>query len=417
VEEKRIDLDPIFAQVKAGDPIGAAYKLAQIAGDTGPGRMFYEAGAAALARRDELGEEALRFARVVFEEAVERDPALGEAHHDLATTMRELGMADDAIRHYRKALELLPDDADALIGLGAAQCDAGKITEAIGSLKRATEAHPESGQAFANLGIALEAAGEDEDAVAAYAKAVQRFDAQLLEADDDETAAEAAARRRWTMIQHAELLERLEKWPQAIVQYRRLHEEEEAIAEAEEQAEEAARDEEESDEEGAEGEEPHEEPPPAQIHELLESIEGIEGIEAPVADGPAEATVEAILPESSVGTEAHDPDHEHDHDHDPDHDHDHDHEHDHDEEVGRLGLERVFVRLVQLGRYDLAFVVLDDLGGEIADARTRANYALYDDGDGLPTIRVQYWGSGERERLDPTRAPTRAATPRRTKKS
>jgi Tfp pilus assembly protein PilF len=393
--DKRIDLDPIFSQVKAGDPIGAAYKLAQIAGSAGPGRMFYEAGAAALARREDLGEEALRFARVVFAEAVERDPGLAEAHHDLATTMRELGMADDAILHYQKALELIPDDADALIGLGAALCDAGRVGEAIESLRRATEAHPENGQAFANLGIALEAAGEDEEAVAAYAKAVQRFDAQLVEADDDEAAAEAAARRRWTMIQHAELLERLEKWPQAIVQYRRLHEEEQAIAEAEEQAEEARSDEEEGDA-GEEERPADDEAEPVhrrRLEELLEDT-GAETAE-PARDLPTpvdEATEE---------------------------------EHDHEEdEVGRLGLERVFVRLVQLGRYDLAFVVLDDLGGEIADARTRANYALYDDGDGLPTIRVQHWGSGQRERLDPSisgrlasRQARVRATPRRSKKS
>jgi len=388
--EKLIDLEPLFAQIKGGDPVGAAYKLQQMAGEGGPGRVFYEAGAAALARREELGEEALRFARLVFEEAVERDPALGEAHHDLATTMRELGMAEDAIRHYRKALELLPDDADALIGLGAAQCDAGKIDQAIESLRHATEAHPESGQAFANLGIALEAAGDDEAAVAAYAKAVQRFDAQLLEADDDEAATEAAARRRWTMIQHGELLERLEKWPQAIVQYRRLHEEEQAIAEAEAEAEEASdEDEEDQAEESDEVEQPHrvveeETTHPRQLQELLEAIDPAPATHEP--DHTADAS-SSTTPPSDEGDE---------------------------DEVGRLGLERIFARMIQLGRYDLAFLVLDDLGGEVSDSRTRANYALYDDGDGLPTIRVQHWGSGERERLDPSRD---RPAPRRTKKT
>jgi tetratricopeptide (TPR) repeat protein len=391
--EKRIDLDPIFAQVKAGDPIGAAYRLQTIAAD-GPGRMFYEAGAAALSRREELGDEALRFARVVFEEAVERDPNLGEAHHDLATTMRELGMAEDAIRHYRRALEILPDDNDSLIGLGSALYDVGLIEEAIESLRRASEAHPESGQAFANLGIVLEAAGEDEDAVAAYAKAVQRFDAELLEANDDERAGEAAARRRWTMIQHAELLERLEKWPQAVVQYRRLHEEEQAIAEAEEQADEDASDEDDEEEdEASTHHEDEDEGAPARaravssrhIEELLElKPEDSSPEETPT---PVEASTE--------GDEEDEEDHE---------------------EVGRLGLERVFIRLVQLGRYDLAFLVLDDLGGEVADARTRANYTLWDDGDGLPTIRVQHWGNGEREKLDPSRPRPRATT-RRTKKN
>jgi hypothetical protein len=55
---------------------------------------------------------------------------------------------------------------------------------------------------------------------------------------------------------------------------------------------------------------------------------------------------------------------------------------------------------VQGGRHDLAYVVLDDLGGELADERTRATYAIYDPGDGLPTIMVERWDGG-REKLDP----------------
>src|SRR5262249_60267842 len=122
-----MDLEPVFMQVESGDPIGAAYRLVQLLGDKATGRALYEAGSKALARRDELGEGALRFARIVFGEAVEREPDLSEAHHDLASTMRELGMAQDAIAHYRRALEIAPGDVDSLIGLGAAQCDAGQL--------------------------------------------------------------------------------------------------------------------------------------------------------------------------------------------------------------------------------------------------------------------------------------------------
>ena len=89
------DLEPIFDQVQGGDPVGAAYRLVQLLGPAAAGKTFYEAGSMALARRDDLGEGALRFARIVFAEAVERDPELGEAHHDLASTMRELGMAQE----------------------------------------------------------------------------------------------------------------------------------------------------------------------------------------------------------------------------------------------------------------------------------------------------------------------------------
>src|SRR6187549_85257 len=105
-----VNLEPIYEQVQAGDPVGAAYRLVQLLGERAVGRAFYEAGSMALARRDELGEGALRFARIVFGEAVERDPEFAEAHHDLASTMRELGMAQDAIPHYQRALEISPGD-------------------------------------------------------------------------------------------------------------------------------------------------------------------------------------------------------------------------------------------------------------------------------------------------------------------
>src|SRR5262249_30657317 len=72
-----------------------------------------------------------------------------------------------------------------------------------------------------------------------------------------------------------------------------------------------------------------------------------------------------------------------------------------DGSAGRLGLERLFTRLVNLGRIDLAYLVLDDLGGELSDSRTRATYAIYDPGDGLPQIMVEHWDGRAREKLDP----------------
>jgi len=383
-----VELESILERVGAGDPVGAAYRLSQEAGAEAPGKLFYDAGSLALSRRDELGEDALRFARLAFAEAVERDPQLGEAHHDLATTMRELGMAEDAIAHYQKALELLPDDVDSLIGLGAAQCDAGKLDEAIVSLERSVESHPDNGRAFANLGVALEAAGKDEKAVAAYAKAVARFDAQLGEVgDDDETAADVAARRRWARIQHAELLERLERWPQAIVEFRRLYEEEQALAEAEEAAAEV-----EAEQEAREG-----------------GADEDAGAPAPMADAPAmppeDHEGETLLEDDTFAAAEAAADDElgltHDDDLDEDGDEPDVDDDDDEDEAGRAGLERLFARLVMARRFDLAFLVLDDLGGELADARTRATYAVYDPGDGLSTIMVEHWDGGERERLDP----------------
>ena len=383
------DLEPIFEQIENGDPVGAAYRLVQSLGPTETGKTFYEVGSAALARRDELGEGALRFARIVFAEAVERDPDLGEAHHDLASTMRELGMAQDAIPHYRRALELAPDDVDSLIGLGAAECDAGHVDTGIQTLIRATEGHPESGHAFANLGVALEGAGRDEAAAAAYAKAVARFEARLADADDDDEIADSAMRLRWARIQHAQLLERLERWAAAVVEYRHLYDEERAVAEAEAAAEEEA--DEEHDEHG-----PHDH---GDDDGLLD--DGAPAIGETVLEGGPLGTLTGPVPANDEGSEdAEDSEEEEDDDEDDGTDEESD-DLDDDGDAGRLGLERLFTRLVNLGRIDLAYLVLDDLGGELSDARTRATYAIYDPGDGLPQIMVEHWDGRAREKLDP----------------
>jgi len=382
------DLEPIFEQIENGDPVGAAYRLVQSLGPAETGKTFYEVGSAALARRDELGEGALRFARIVFAEAVERDPDLGEAHHDLASTMRELGMAQDAIPHYRRALELSPDDVDSLIGLGAAECDAGHVETGIQTLTRATESHPESGHAFANLGVALEGAGRDEEAAAAYAKAVARFEARLADADDDDEIADSAMRLRWARIQHAQLLERLERWAAAVVEYRHLYDEERAVAEAEAAAEEEGDepDDEEEDEGGA--------------HEgdgLLD--DGAPAVAETILEEPALGTLTGPVPANDEDSEDSDEEAEEEED-DDDADGELD-DVDDDGDAGRLGLERLFTRLVNLGRIDLAYLVLDDLGGELSDSRTRATYAIYDPGDGLPQIMVEHWDGRAREKLDP----------------
>jgi tetratricopeptide (TPR) repeat protein len=366
-------LEPIFDQVLSGDPVGAAYRLEQTLGPHAPGRDFYEAGSQALARRDELGEEALRFARLVFATAVERDPALGEAQHDLATTMRELGMAQDAIPHYLKALELMPGDLDSIVGLGAAQCDAGRIDEGVATLRVACDTHPDSGHAYANLGVALEKGARNEEACSAYAKAIVRFDAIMIDAKDEDAAGDAAARRRWSRIQLAQILERLGRWPQAVVEFRRLYEEEQALAEMEAEAEldgdghDADGDATDEDGAGGDGADAADD----DDDELDDSFYDDE-------DGDDADAREA----AGAGDDSTD-------------------EYDDDSDAGRLGLERLFTQLVKLARYDLAYLVLDDLGGELADSRTRATYAIYDAGDGFPQILMETWDDGVRQRFDP----------------
>src|SRR5262249_47878397 len=266
--------------------------------------------------------------------AAGRAPAMGEAQHDLATTMRELGMAQDAIPHYVKALELMPGDLDSIVGLGAAQCDAGLMEEGIATLRKACEMHPDSGHAFANLGVALEKGHRDEEACAAYAKAIVRFDAVMMDASDEDAAADAGARRRWSRIQLAQILERLERWPQAVVEVRRLYEEGRALAEG---------DSEEELDPNAEPDEPDED------DEEDDEDEGADDHADPEADAHPDADADAFAKryfEDEADAHA-------------DADEEEGDEYDDDEDAGRLGLERLFTQLVKHARYDLAYLVLD----------------------------------------------------------
>ncbi|MFH0902546.1 MAG: tetratricopeptide repeat protein [Pseudomonadota bacterium] len=449
-----IELGPILQRIKQGDPVGAAYRLSQLIGEGEDGRPFYEAGREALQFREELGKDALRFARLVFAEAVERDPDFGDAHHDLATAMRELGMYDDAVKHYARALELMPNDLDSLLGTAAAHADAGRLDDAATALAYTIQVHPDSGHAQANLGIVLEAAGRDLEAVGAYARAVARFDAALLEASDDEEAMlEALARRRWARIQHAAVLERLDHWPQAIAVLRHLHEEEQAIAASESDDhddEDTGTDSVSSEESAAEdGEQVLVEPNrndrfdsarrhpshrtpswlisgPTPDSDDSRTRKGPGGSEHSSSDDPPSqpsdspghppsglqddspddlpldrtaSPPDAGNPESARGPDsaarATPPDAR------PGPCDDGESESEEETEAGRLGLERVFSRLVQLCRLDLAYLVLDQLGGELADERTRATYTIYDPENGIPVIMVEHWDGGKRERLEP----------------
>ena len=281
------------------------------------------------------------------------------------------------------------------------------------------ELHPENGRAFANLGLAYEASGEDEDALAAYAKAVARFDAEVHASDDEDAIAEAGGRRRWSRIQQAALLDRLQKWPQAILEYRRLYEEEEALAEAEAALEESEDGEGDDDGDGdgdGDAGEPGSSvglhttehaaaaesaaPRKASAAELPERAHRDTPLGDPLPSDPLPSDPlpsdplpsdpligETLLDDTEAATDETD-----------------DHGDDHGEtNAGRLGLERIFARLVQARHHDLAFLVLDELGGELADARTSATYTIYDPGDGAPTMMVEHWDGKTRERLDPTR--------------
>jgi tetratricopeptide (TPR) repeat protein len=105
--------------------------------------------------------------------ALEMVPSDAEAHFVVAANVLELGYMDEAIRHYRQALELQADYARARGGLGDALTKQGRFDEAIGEYRRALSADPNYSHAYGNLGVAMSAKGELGEAVGYFQRALE----------------------------------------------------------------------------------------------------------------------------------------------------------------------------------------------------------------------------------------------------
>lgn len=93
-------------------------------------------------------------------------------HCSLANLLQDLGRTDEAIRHYRDAIELDPENPDPCNNLGVILHDRGQMSEAIALYRRALELAPDYLGTCSNLGCALKDVGEYEEAVAVFQRAL-----------------------------------------------------------------------------------------------------------------------------------------------------------------------------------------------------------------------------------------------------
>jgi tetratricopeptide (TPR) repeat protein len=104
--------DSLWAKGRLKDAIAAYERSFAGAPGTTSGRL---ARAKAFLVREEPEE-----ARAVLEKLLERDPKSGEAHLVLGHIQTDLGQFDLAVTHYRRSIELMPDQATAYKGLVSA---------------------------------------------------------------------------------------------------------------------------------------------------------------------------------------------------------------------------------------------------------------------------------------------------------
>ena len=100
-------------------------------------------------------------------------PGYAEAHNNLGFALAGRGDLDEAITHYRKALESDSENAGFHYNLAMALVARGQARPAIAHLFRAVELQPEFVQARNNLGILLARSGRLDEAIEQFRQALE----------------------------------------------------------------------------------------------------------------------------------------------------------------------------------------------------------------------------------------------------
>jgi tetratricopeptide (TPR) repeat protein len=101
-----------------------------------------------------------------------RNPGCWMAHNNLGIVLSQKGEIDQAIAHYREALEMHPDYSDADYNLGNALLQKGEIDEAIIHCQKAVTVQPNDPEAHVGLANALLGKALIDEAIVHYKKAL-----------------------------------------------------------------------------------------------------------------------------------------------------------------------------------------------------------------------------------------------------
>jgi tetratricopeptide (TPR) repeat protein len=103
------------------------------------------------------------------------------AHNNLGTILQSGGRPDEAFHHFRRAVEINPDHAEAQNNLGGILGLQGRTDEAIACFRRALDLDPGLARAHANLGSALLTQGRPDEAMI-HLRSAERLDPALSDA-------------------------------------------------------------------------------------------------------------------------------------------------------------------------------------------------------------------------------------------
>ena len=104
--------------------------------------------------------------------AVQLVPQDAEAHYNLGNTFKELGRLDETEVSYTQAIALKPDFAEAHSNLGVTLRELGRLDEAEASYKQAIALKPDYDEAYSNLGNTLKELRRLYEAKTSYTQAI-----------------------------------------------------------------------------------------------------------------------------------------------------------------------------------------------------------------------------------------------------
>lgn len=96
-----------------------------------------------------------------------------KAHIELGTALESRGRLDDAIRHYRRALDFNPASAEVNNHLGRALAAQEKWDQAVEQFRKALEVNPRFAEARVNLGMVYESRNKTDQAMDEFRKALR----------------------------------------------------------------------------------------------------------------------------------------------------------------------------------------------------------------------------------------------------
>ena len=97
-----------------------------------------------------------------YRRALEIKPVSAEGHSNLGNALARRGQVGEAIAHYRKSLEIQPGLADTHYNLGIVLADGGQVDEAIFHFQKVLEINPADTEARDRLGLVLQQRGQPE---------------------------------------------------------------------------------------------------------------------------------------------------------------------------------------------------------------------------------------------------------------